>query len=847
MTMRRPAGAGSPSPTPSPTSLPPTSPAPVGSTTSSAPPPTEKLLRRIHQLVTNPAWNANEIRVAIGVITEPGALTANGEIKRLAMNAEQLGARFGISRGTALNVMKKLAAIGLATLDYDTLYVDTQGRVFHERRPDTEPRRHSWVEVFMSRFLDENLPAPPRTDYDNTQCKKAEAKTKQAAQTEADLAQARADLAQAQDLIARLTCPECGTSGRLNLMCQECGAILERSTDPGSEFPSQSPPCEAISPQIEPLTPMDDADWIVLAGRMDANDDACCQAELSHQPAGSPECEFPSHSSDEAQTPPLPPAASEFPTEILPPVMEGNSDSVPSSTLSARLSSIEPFSLEEVAVWLLRRVGVKQWLTRQRRTTGDGKYQPVSHSPNIQAYLHGDPGHVYGSRPALAGGQTWFISYDIDPDDQASLDTAQQFCRELAEAGVRSLLAQRRLQSYRLEIHCDAPVNALALHHLVISTIPSLAGHCDEVYPVTPGGHWKNLRDHNYGWPFFWLDGDLEAAPGQAQAIECPLSFFGEWGEIHTTGWASDQAQVCRGLALVLNAAGVVPPAAPGPAREGRQSVARGGVRASAPSVSGGGCYGGSLVQGAIAWWVDTHTEEDVFRGIEWNDRGFCAIRDDDDTPSLRRIQGKTKLYYDYGTKETLDLFEVFCRLERVNKRAILWADDGVVNQYLVSQGKPPRDWSRSGVVAGSVKSVVLPQGQVASAQRVSSNPGEVMERVGVVAGGNGDGRWRLADWCLGYAGGDDAEAMQAAYKCALVELERVVLDVGRDKVAALDEALTQGQTTGDGAMFWDALVEAHAAVEHADRERARLRQGVLFNMLGAAGPARFAAGDQLG
>jgi hypothetical protein len=88
---------------------------------------------------------------------------------------------------------------------------------------------------------------------------------------------------------------------------------------------------------------------------------------------------------------------------------------------------------------------------------------------------------------------------------------------------------------------------------------------------------------------------------------------------------------------------------------------------------------------------------------------------------------------------------------------------------------------------------------------------------------------------------------MQAAYKCALVELERVVLDVGRDKVAALDEALTQGQTTGDGAMFWDALVEAHAAVEHADRERARLRQGVLFNMLGAAGPARFAAGDQLG
>jgi hypothetical protein len=69
----------------------------------------------------------------------------------------------------------------------------------------------------------------------------------------------------------------------------------------------------------------------------------------------------------------------------------------------------------------------------------------------------------------------------------------------------------------------------------------------------------------------------------------------------------------------------------------------------------------------------------------------YVAVRDDDDTPSTRpsdHIEGR-KIWRDYGTGESLDVFELYCRLKGLDKTTEKWH---VVDEYLQAHGRPARN-----------------------------------------------------------------------------------------------------------------------------------------------------------
>lgn len=93
-----------------------------------------------------------------------------------------------------------------------------------------------------------------------------------------------------------------------------------------------------------------------------------------------------------------------------------------------------------------------------------------------------------------------------------------------------------------------------------------------------------------------------------------------------------------------------------------------------------------TLVRAAIAWWnADPGNQAEVDRLIakQPHKNGYVAIRSDDHTPSTRLAtdgyDSNRRTWRDYGARETLDDYEVYCRLSGSDKRTHKW---DVVDDY---------------------------------------------------------------------------------------------------------------------------------------------------------------------
>ena|GEM_PF-7042682 len=67
----------------------------------------------------------------------------------------------------------------------------------------------------------------------------------------------------------------------------------------------------------------------------------------------------------------------------------------------------------------------------------------------------------------------------------------------------------------------------------------------------------------------------------------------------------------------------------------------------------------------------------------------YLSIRASDETPSARptgECDGR-RVWRDYGTNETLDDYELYCRLSGIDKSKDKWR---VVNEWRETHGKPP-------------------------------------------------------------------------------------------------------------------------------------------------------------
>jgi hypothetical protein len=368
--------------------------------------------------------------------------------------------------------------------------------------------------------------------------------------------------------VSRMACPCCGTIGELHIRCGACGQVVEPATaEPDSGTAELAP---------ETLTPP------MLA--------------LAESPADT--------TPDQPQTE----------------VWDTNTDTTQ--------SLVQPWDKAMLLRWLGRRIGAHQALTYQHSHSDPHKYLPFDGTLDLDRYLAGAKRHLYGSRPALADGLAWFISYDIDPKFEATAEDVLTMQRAmLARLGLRSVSFARRPGSWRLEIHFDAPVDALAAHEAATQAAPLLGLLSDECFPVAPGDGWRNRANQNYGWPLWWLD-------EQDQPQESPALFVSEWGEWQAAGIASDLDGMLLGLAQTWNSAALVPDLLqqPRPARATRPAARPahgGGLVSVSQGQQGSGAY--EEVRAAIADFCERHRPSD----FDLPESGYFKLREENE-PSAR-------------------------------------------------------------------------------------------------------------------------------------------------------------------------------------------------------------------
>ncbi|MCS6846529.1 MAG: hypothetical protein RMN52_02290 [Anaerolineae bacterium] len=104
----------------------------------------------------------------------------------------------------------------------------------------------------------------------------------------------------------------------------------------------------------------------------------------------------------------------------------------------------------------------------------------------------------------------------------------------------------------------------------------------------------------------------------------------------------------------------------------------------------------GDIVHEAIEAWIAVpanRAEVDALLARCPRRGQYVAVRPDDDTPSSRRTDMRDgyhkRIWRDYGTGETLDDYELYCRLRGLDKRTHKWQ---IVKEYCRARGlRPPK------------------------------------------------------------------------------------------------------------------------------------------------------------
>jgi len=148
--------------------------------------------------------------------------------------------------------------------------------------------------------------------------------------------------------------------------------------------------------------------------------------------------------------------------------------------ITARLAPLDWHAT--LSAWLEKRIG--EHIDGEKRiVAATGKleyrrkyyYKPEYYTPDIAAYLRGDPEHIYGSRMDRANGSTWILTGDFDDKHPEHDRNHVEYMTDLAQVGIASLYFQRRPGRGHLEMYFTSPVDALAARQWIISIVPELA------------------------------------------------------------------------------------------------------------------------------------------------------------------------------------------------------------------------------------------------------------------------------------------------------------------------------------------------------------------------------------
>jgi len=324
---------------------------------------------------------------------------------------------------------------------------------------------------------------------------------------------------------------------------------------------------------------------------------------------------------------------------------------------------------------------IKNWLEKRRGTpriiqaTGNleafDKYisKSEAYEPDIEAYIQGKIGHIYGSRLCNPEtGLTSVLSFDFDSSEYN--DQAQNCLLDFARAGAAAIYWQRQRNRGHLEIYFDQPVNPEIARKWLLEVCPDL----EDIPECFPCDGIENRTNHALSWPMWQrIGGQVHVC--KALAI-LPAPHAGGLQEIDPTDLeqlsqlvtnAVTPAALIEEFAVVLAEREKLQPC------EQEIGNVHGGVIGINPKPITQVQSDRDLAKQSIADFNRANRIEDM---VELNKKGkFCAIWRGERTPSVA-LDRSGEFATDYGRNgsfpKKLDAYEVYCLLNNIDKKADL-------------------------------------------------------------------------------------------------------------------------------------------------------------------------------
>ena len=323
-----------------------------------------------------------------------------------------------------------------------------------------------------------------------------------------------------------------------------------------------------------------------------------------------------------------------------------------------------------ISDWLERRRGTARIIQSTGILKTEDKYKSKAegYEPDMEAYIQGKIGHIYGSwlrNPET--GLTSVLSFDFDSLEYNEL--AQDCLLALARAGAAAIYWQRQRNRGHLELYFDRPVNPEVARLWATQICPDLAD-VDECFP----SHGKENRQHTaLSWPMWQrIEGTVHAC--LAYAI-LPAPHAGDLQIVDPTNGEQVSQLVTNAVTpatLIEEFATVLAECEKVQSREQERDNAPGGVSGIKPSPS---TQVGSkdLVKQVIADFNCTHRIEDM---VELNKKHkFAATWRGERTASVALDRGG-EYATDHGKNgrfpKKLDAYEVYCLINNIDKKADL-------------------------------------------------------------------------------------------------------------------------------------------------------------------------------
>ena len=180
--------------------------------------------------------------------------------------------------------------------------------------------------------------------------------------------------------------------------------------------------------------------------------------------------------------------------------------------------------------WIQKRRGTPRVIQATGQLEAARKYvsKPETYEPDIEAFIAGKIGHIYGSRlNNLETGKTSLLCFECDTPEHSEI--AMNSMSTLARAGIGAIYWPRQRDRAHFEPYFDNEVDSQVAYQLLLEICPDL----EAIPEVFPCAGIENRTNHPLSWPMWQRIGG-QVYPCKALAI-LPAPHDGAMREVDPT------------------------------------------------------------------------------------------------------------------------------------------------------------------------------------------------------------------------------------------------------------------------------------------------------------------------